>query len=73
MRAYLESEAALEALNNDGRDVAHMKHAYEQRRNFMQTSFKEMGISTIPASGAFYAFVDISPFGMPAKDFALAL
>lgn len=69
----LSQEAALEALNNDGRDVAQMKQAYEQRRNFMQASFKEMGISTIPASGAFYAFVDISQFGLTAKDFALAL
>ena len=69
----LSQEAALEALNNKGHDVAHMKQAYAQRRNFMQTSFEEMGISTIPAAGAFYAFVDISPFGLSAKDFALAL
>ena len=46
---------------------------YRKRRNFIHASFEEMGIPCIYPDGAFYAFADISKFGMTSKEFALKL
>ena len=50
-----------------------MKGEYKKRRNYIHSSFEEMGIPCIYPDGAFYAFVDISKFGMTSKEFALRL
>jgi aminotransferase len=69
----LSQEAAIEALKNTAADIGHMKAEYKKRRNFIHASFEEMGIPCIYPAGAFYAFADISRFGMASKDFALKL
>lgn len=69
----LSQEAAREALEHCAEDVAHMKQEYMQRRNFMRASFKQMGIDCVEPAGAFYAFVDVSRFGLSAHQFALDL
>jgi aminotransferase len=69
----LSQEAAIEALNNADADIAYMKAEYKKRRNFIHASFEEMGIPCIHPAGAFYAFADISRFGMTSKEFALKL
>jgi aminotransferase len=69
----LSQEAAREALEHCAEDVAHMKQEYMQRRNFMRASFEQMGIECIEPAGAFYAFVDVSRFGLTAHQFALNL
>jgi aminotransferase len=69
----LSQEASVEALKNAEADIAYMKAEYKKRRNFIHASFEEMGIPCIRPDGAFYAFADISKFGMTAKDFALKL
>jgi aminotransferase len=69
----LSQEAAIEALRNADADIGHMKAEYKKRRNFIHASFEEMGIPCIYPAGAFYAFADISRFGMTSRDFALKL
>ena len=66
----LSQEAALEALRYPEEDIQEMKSSYLKRRNFVYNSFKEMGIPCRLPEGAFYAFPDISGFGMNAHDFA---
>ena len=43
----LSQEAAIEALEQCGSDVAHMKQEYMRRRNFMRASFEEMHVPCI--------------------------
>ncbi|MBN2684851.1 MAG: aminotransferase class I/II-fold pyridoxal phosphate-dependent enzyme [Pontiellaceae bacterium] len=69
----LSQEACVEALRMADSDIAFMKAEYKKRRNFIHASFEEMGIPCIYPDGAFYAFVDISQFGMSSKEFALKL
>jgi aminotransferase len=69
----LSQEASIEALKNAETDIAFMKGEYKKRRNFIHASFEEMGIPCIRPEGAFYAFADVSKFGMTSKEFALKL
>ncbi len=69
----LSQEASIEALKHAEGDIAFMKAEYRKRRNFIHASFEEMGIPCIRPEGAFYAFADVSRFGMTSKEFALRL
>lgn len=69
----LSQEAAVEALRDAGKDISRMKAEYKQRRNFIHASFEEMGVPCIHPAGSFYAFADISRFGMTSREFALRL
>jgi len=69
----LSQEASVEALKNAAADIGYMKAEYKKRRNFIHASFEEMGIPCIRPEGAFYAFADISRFGMTSKEFAIRL
>ena len=69
----LSQEASIEALKQADADIAYMKAEYKKRRNFIHASFEEMGIPCIYPDGAFYAFADISKFGLTSKEFALKL
>ena len=66
-------EAAIEALKNPGSDVADMRDSYLRRRNFVQTSFAEMGIPCANPAGAFYAFPQVKQFNLKSKDFSMRL
>jgi aminotransferase len=69
----LSQEASIEALKHAEEDIAYMKAEYKKRRNFIHSSLEEMGIPCVRPDGAFYAFADISQFGMTAKEFSLKL
>jgi aminotransferase len=69
----LSQEASIEALKNAEADIGYMKAEYKKRRNFIHSSFEEMGIPCVRPDGAFYAFADISRFGMTSQEFALKL
>jgi aminotransferase len=69
----LSQEASVEALKNADADIQYMKTEYNKRRNFIHSSFEELGIPCIYPDGAFYAFADVSRFGMTSKEFALKL
>jgi aminotransferase len=69
----LSQEASIEALKHADKDIAYMKGEYKKRRNYIHASLEEMGLPCVRPDGAFYAFADISKFGMTAKEFALKL
>ena len=69
----LSQEASIQALKHADHDIAYMKGEYKKRRNYIHSSLEEMGIPCIRPEGAFYAFADISKFGMTAKEFSLKL
>jgi aminotransferase len=66
-------KAAIEALTRPDLDVGEMVGEYRRRRNFVASSFADMGIECHRPMGAFYAFPSVARFGMAAKDFALEL
>ena len=51
--------AALEALRSCDEDVAEMRRAYNRRRQFVLSRFKEMGVDCFTARGAFYVFPEV--------------
>lgn len=65
--------AAIEALENCDKDVEKMVAEYTRRRNFIASSFNEMGLPCLYPEGAFYAFPDVSPTGLSSRDFAMKL
>jgi len=69
----LSQKAAIEALETGGPDVSRMKEEYRRRRNFICSSFEEMGLPCHVPKGAFYVFPYIGRYGMSSKDFSLRL
>jgi len=65
--------AAVEALKNGDPDVAEMKNAYNNRRRFVVSSLREMGLSCFEPLGAFYVFPCVKGFGMTSDEFATRL
>ena len=61
---------AIEALKNGDDDIAEMRQAYNQRRRFLLSRFKEMGLECFEPYGAFYVFPCIKEFGMTSEEFA---
>ena len=62
--------AAVDALRNGDDDVARMRTAYNQRRNFLMKAFRDMGLQCFEPFGAFYVFPCIKQFGMTSEEFA---
>jgi len=62
--------AAVEALKNGDEDVKTMRQAYNQRRRYLLSTFKKMGLSCFEPYGAFYVFPCIKEFGMTSEEFA---
>ncbi|KAA0763905.1 aminotransferase [Bacillus sp. SH5-2] len=62
--------AALEALRAGNDEVIRMRDSYKKRRNFMTTSFNEMGLTCHLPGGAFYVFPSISSTGLSSVEFA---
>ncbi|ENQ3080222.1 aminotransferase [Bacillus cereus] len=62
--------AALEALRSGEQEVIRMRESYKQRRNFMTTSFNEMGLECHMPGGAFYVFPSIRSTGLSSAEFA---
>lgn len=53
--------AALEAITGDQEPISRMKHAFEDRRNYVYDRLSSIdGISCHEPEGAFYVFVDVS-------------
>ena len=65
--------AAIDALKNGDDDVAMMRESYNQRRNYLMHTFKEMNLPCFEPFGAFYVFPCIREFGMSSDDFAFRL
>ena len=66
--------AAIEALNGPQDAVEVMKAAFIERRDWLIDALNAIpGIKCCLPKGAFYAFPDISSFGLPSKEFATRL
>lgn len=63
--------AAIEALENGAAEVERMRKSYAQRRNLILKALAEVGLPCFSPGGAFYAFPQVSEFGLSAKDFAM--
>ena len=64
---------AIEALKNGESDVEMMRNSYNQRRRYLLSAFKEMGLKCFEPYGAFYVFPCIKEFGMTSEEFATKL
>ncbi len=65
--------AAIEALRNGDPDVEMMRDAYDSRRKFLISAFREMGLECFEPFGAFYVFPCIKSLGMTSEEFATRL
>lgn len=61
--------SAIEAIKNGSEDVLYMKAQYNQRRRFLISSLRNMGIECFEPLGAFYAFPSIKKFGLSSEEF----
>lgn len=66
----IAQDAALAALNEGEDDVKRMVDEYDRRRRLVVMRLNAMGLPTENPKGAFYAFPDISQFGLSSKTFA---
>lgn len=65
--------AAVVALNEGLSEVAMMRESYDERRCFVLSRFKEMGLTCFEPKGAFYTFPCIKEFRMSSYDFCMDL
>ncbi|SEA14154.1 aminotransferase [Oribacterium sp. KHPX15] len=65
--------AATEALKNGDEDVAKMRDSYNERRRYLVTRLREMGMDCFEPYGAFYVFPSIKRFNMSSEEFATRL
>ena len=65
--------AATEALKNGDDDVAKMRESYNERRRYLVTRLREMGMDCFEPYGAFYVFPSIKRFNMSSDEFATRL
>ena len=63
--------AAVEALRNCEEEVEEMRESYNQRRRFLMSEFRRIGLQCFEPYGAFYVFPSIQEFGMTSEEFAM--
>lgn len=61
--------AAVEAMLNGDADVRMMRNEYNRRRRYLVSGLNGMGIKCFEPEGAFYAYPNISGFGMTSEEF----
>jgi aminotransferase len=66
-------DAAIEALEQGAPDVENMRREYEARRNFVVSSFNEMGLDCFKPFGSFYVFPSIARTGLTSQQFSVGL
>lgn len=62
--------AAVEGLRTCDDEIEKMTTEYDQRRRYLMTRLKDMGIECFEPYGAFYVFPNISKFGLSSDEFA---
>ena len=72
--AAFTQKAALAALTGPQDGVEEMRQAFRARRDWLVAALNDIpGITCATPRGAFYAFPDISSFGLPGKEFCQRL
>ncbi|MBQ9940888.1 MAG: aminotransferase class I/II-fold pyridoxal phosphate-dependent enzyme [Clostridia bacterium] len=61
--------AAIEALRNGDDDIEYMTGEYNGRRKILLKGLRNIGIDCFEPEGAFYAFPNISKFGLSSEEF----
>ena len=65
--------AGIEALRSGDEDVESMKESYNQRRRYLVSALRQMGLPCFEPFGAFYVFPSIEKLGMTSEEFATRL
>ncbi len=65
--------AAVDALKNGDEAVAQMRESYNQRRRFVVSTLREIGLDCFEPLGAFYVFPSIKKFGLSSEEFCSRL
>ena len=65
--------AGIEALRGGDEDVEAMKESYNQRRRYLVSALRQMGLPCFEPFGAFYVFPSIERCGMSSEEFATRL
>ena len=65
--------AGVVALRDCQDAVEEMRTSYNQRRNYLMKTFREIGLPCFEPYGAFYAFPNIQEFGLTSDEFATKL
>lgn len=69
--ATFTQAAGVEALRDPDADVEELRRVYRARRDVVVGLLNDIpGVSCATPAGAFYAFPDVSAFGMPSKEIA---
>ena len=61
--------AAIEAMRNGDEDVTMMRSEYNRRRRYLTSGLRALGMPCFEPEGAFYAFANISGFGLTSEQF----
>ena len=61
--------AAVEALKIGDEAVAEMRESYNQRRRFVVSTLRDMGLDCFEPLGAFYVFPSVKKFGLTSEEF----
>jgi len=65
--------AAIEAMKNGDGDAAAMRDEYNRRRRYLTSGLRAIGLDCFEPEGAFYAFPNISGFGLTSEQFCRQL
>ncbi len=65
--------AGIEALKHGDDDIVAMREEYDNRRHYLLSEFKRLGLPCFEPRGAFYIFPNISKYGMTSEEFATDL
>ena len=65
--------AAIEAMRNGDEDVQMMRAEYNRRRRYLTSGLRALGMPCFEPEGAFYAFPNISGFGLTSEQFCQRL
>ena len=65
--------AAIEAMRNGDEDVQMMRAEYNRRRRYLTSGLRALGMPCFEPEGAFYAFPNISGFGLSSEEFCQRL
>ena len=61
--------AAIEAMRNGDDDVQMMRAEYNRRRRYLTSGLRALGMPCFEPEGAFYAFPNVSGFGLSSEEF----
>jgi aminotransferase len=68
--ATISQYAGIEAMKNGDEEIAAMRARYDERRKYLLTSLREMGLDCFEPRGAFYTFPSIKETGLSSEEFA---